>query len=90
MKTYKIPTLGLEILAEDATDGKEFGLMSKGWRIPTLEEISLIWDLGKLGVLSVSKGSEDAYLYKEGKWGAFYPQTGDTPMYTKRRLVKNI
>ena len=92
MRTYRIPALGLEVMSEDVKPGKAMDLIAEGWRPPTLEEISLIWDLGKLGVLSIANGWFDVYLYQEKDdiWTGLYPQLGARNLITRRRYVRDI
>ena len=96
MNSYKIPALGLEIMEGDMDfgDRKRFHseLKPMGWRYPTKGEMQVIWDLGKLGVISLYTRERDHYQIQDGVWGSLFPERVSWKGITTKnvRLVRDI
>lgn len=76
MRTYKIPALGLEIMANDIKTSHLLALdkfKPLGWRIPTKEEFQLLLDLSNtLGILGLTKGLGKHYRYLKKETGLLF------------------
>lgn len=83
MKTYKIPALGLEIMAEDTERMEKRGqwtrvpkdLADQGWRYPTDEEFQRIFlPLWALKVLELDLDGQTGYMTvkKDPRWNHSY------------------
>lgn len=96
MNSYKIPALGLEIMGSDMVfkDHKRFHseLQPMGWRWPTKREMQVIWDLGKLGVISLYTRERDHYRIDDGQWGSTFPErvTWKENTTINQRLVRDL
>ena len=76
MRTYRIPALGLEIMANDIKTSHLLALdkyKPLGWRAPTEEEIEFLLDLSDtLGILGLTKGLGKHYLYLNKETGTLF------------------